>query len=203
MRYKRLWVLLAGIVLISAAFLLLNFKAAVSSTQIIQRINITKLDGHYPDRLGPTDKISLVLVGEGPLARALQKALAKNWDARIGRFEPVQELKPKYSSPALVIYVSSANPNWTPFFALNLFSIQAGYATNGDMTFLEGLDKTKPYIRNSDPSVVDLYTEYEINDRSFGLISRPGYDQYLADDLAKEIVNTLKNLYNIQDPGGG
>ena len=68
---------------------------------------------------------------------------------------------------------------------------------------MDGLDKTQPYIRSSDPSAVNLYTEYKGNDRSFGLISRPGYNGYLAEYLAREIIQTLKNLYNIQDPTGG
>ena len=68
---------------------------------------------------------------------------------------------------------------------------------------MDGLDKPQPYIRSSDPSAVNLYTKYEVSDWSFGLISRPGYDQYLAEYLAHEIVQALKNLYNIQDPTGG
>jgi hypothetical protein len=68
---------------------------------------------------------------------------------------------------------------------------------------MEVLDKTQPHIRNPDPSVVNVYIEYEVSDRSFGLISRLGYHQYLADYLAQEIVQALKNLYNIQDPTGG
>jgi len=58
-------------------------------------------------------------------------------------------------------------------------------------------------IRNPDPSVVNLYTDYEVSDRSFGLISRLGYHQYLADYLAQEIIQALKKLYNIQNPTGG
>ena len=83
------------------------------------------------------------------------------------------------------------------------FSIQTEYATNADPTFMEILDKTQPHIRNPDPSVVNLYVEYEVSDRSFGLISRLGYHQYLADYLAQEIIPAMKNLYNIQDPTGG
>lgn len=59
------------------------------------------------------------------------------------------------------------------------------------------------FIRNPDPLAVNLYTEYEGSDQSFGLISRLGYDQYLAEYLAREIVQALKNLYNIQGPTGG
>lgn len=92
---------------------------------------------------------------------------------------------------------------WTPFFAMIHFTIQAGYATNGDATFMEALDKTQHHIRNPDPSVINLYTEYEVSDRSLGVISRLGYHQYLANYLAQEIAQALKNLYNIQDLTGG
>jgi hypothetical protein len=205
MKNKRLSFLLGVIVLISAAFLLLNFRLAKSNTQAIERILVTELKNGYPARLQPNDKISLVLVGKGPLVRPLEKALTEKMDkSRIGGIlELAQELEPPVSNPVLVVQVDRSSPSWTPFFAMSHFFIHAGYATNGDMTFMEGLDKTKPYIRNPDPSVVDWYTEYDITDRSFGLISRLGYHEYLADYLAQEIVQTLKNLYNVQDPGGG
>jgi hypothetical protein len=204
MKNKRLWILLGALLLLSSAFLLLPFRVAVSNTQALQMIMVTELEGNYPDRLQPDDKISMVLVGEGPLVSALQTALTEEMNiVGIGQLEWEQELKSKYPNPVLVVNVDPPGPIWTPFFAMSQFSVQAGYATDGDTTFMDGLDKTKPYIRNSDPSVVNLYTEYKVNDRSFGLISRPGYHGYLANYLAQEIVQALKNLYNIQDPTGG
>lgn len=203
MRDKRLWILLSGIVLISAAFLLLNFRVAASNTQAIQKIMTTELAGNYPDPLQRNDKISLVLDGESPLAGALQKSLTEKMDkAGMGKVELAQELEPRYPNPVLFIKVDSSSLIWVPFFAMSQFSMHAGYATNGDTTFMEVLDKTQPYIHNPDPSVVNLYTEYAGNDRSYGLISRLGYHGYLADYFAQEIVQALKNLYNIQDMGG-
>lgn len=74
MKNKRLWIL-RGIALIGSAFLLLNFRIAASKTHTIQRIMTTELQGNYPDRLQRDEKISMVLVGEGPLVSALQVAL--------------------------------------------------------------------------------------------------------------------------------
>jgi len=203
MKTKRFWLLPGGILLISAAFLFLNFRLASSDTQVMQSINTTEIDGHYPERLGADDKISFLLTGEGPLASALQKALAEKIDeAGLGQAEPAHKLEPRNPNPALIVKVGRPGLVWTPFFATSRFSIQAGYATDGDTAFMETLDKTQPYIRNPNPSVVDLYTEFEGSDRSFGLMSRLGYHRYLADYLAGEVVNTLKNLYNIQDLGG-
>ena len=204
MKNKYSWISLGGIVLISAAFQLLNFRITASNTQTTQRIMTTELEGNYPDYLQQKDKICLVIFGEVPLVTALQKALTEKMDkAGMGQFELEQGLKPKYPNPILVIKADKTSPFWTPLFAISHFSLQAGYATNGDPTFMDALDKTQPYIRNPDSSVTFLYTEYEITDRSFGLISRPGYYQYLAEHLAQELVQALKNLYNIQDQADG
>lgn len=200
MKNKRLWILFAGIILISAAFLLLNFRVSASNTQAIQKIITTEAEGNYPDRLQSNDKISLVLVGEGPLVSALQKALTENMErAGMGHLELVQEPEPAYPNPVLIVKVCRRGLIWTPFYAMSQFSIHAGYASNGDSTFMEVVEKTQTTIGNPDHSVVNLYAEYEGNDRSLGLISRLGYHRYLADYLAQEIVNALKNLYNIQD----
>jgi hypothetical protein len=171
--------------------------------QVIPRLLGTKVD-RYPDRLRPNDKISLVLAGEGPLVRALQNALAEKWDnARMGQLALEQERRSTYPNPVLDIQVGRSELVWTPFFATCQFSIDARYATNGDPNFMETLDATQIYLRSPDPSVIHLINEYEGSDRSFGLISRLGYHQYLADYFAQQIIDVMKNLYNIQDPGGG
>ena len=80
MKDRRLWILPGALLLLSSAFLLLSFRVAVSNIQALHRIMVTELEGNYPERLQPDDKISLVLVGEGPLVRALQKALVEEMD---------------------------------------------------------------------------------------------------------------------------
>lgn len=41
-----------------------------------------------------------------------------------------------------------------------------------------------------------MYAEFDVSDRSFGLISRLGNHQFLADYLAQEIVAVMKALYH-------
>lgn len=196
MKNKRLWILLGGIVLISAAFLLLNFHVAASNTQVEKLILTTDMGDNMPVPMQRKDKISIVLVGEGPLVGALQKALTEQMDkAGIGEFELAQELEPVYQNPVLVVKVGKPGPIWTPFFAMSQFSIHAGYASNGDTTFMKAVEETHTSIGQKDVS--SMYAEYEVNDRSLGLISRPGYHQYLADYLAQDIVAVLKDLYHV------
>lgn len=196
MKNRRLWISLGGVLLISAAFLLLNFRVAVSSTQAEKLVATTDSGDNLPTPMQRNNKISTVLVGEGPLVRALQKALMEKMDrAGIGEIELVEELEPAYQSPALVVKVGKPGPIWTPVFAMSALPIHAGYASNGDMAFMEIIEETHTSIASPDHSVLTMYGEYEVRDRSLGLISRPGYHQFLADYLALEIVTALKDLY--------
>jgi hypothetical protein len=196
MKNKRLWILLGGI-LISAAFLFLDFRVAASSTQTGKLIATTDMGENMPVPMQRKDKISIVLVGEGPLVHALEQALTEQMDkAGIGESDLAQKLEPVYQNPVLVVKVGKPGPIWTPFFAISQFSVHAGYASDGDTTFMEGIEKTHTSIGKKD--VTNMYAEYEVSDRSFGLVSRPGYHQFLADHLAQEIVTVLKDLYHVQ-----
>jgi len=197
MKNKHLWILLGGIVLISAAFLLISFRVAVSNTQTEKLIFTTDMGENMPVPMQRRDKISIALVGEGPLVRALQKALTEQMGkAGIGESDLVKKLEPVYQNPVLVVKVGKPSPIWTPFFAMSQISVHAGYASNGDSTFMEGVEKTHTSVGKKD--VANMYAEFEVNDRSFGLVSRPGYHQFLADYLAQEIVTVLKDLYHVQ-----
>ena len=197
MKNKRLSILLAEIVLISIAFLLLNFRVAMSKTQAEKLIAV--LDpgaANMPVSMQRNDKIDLLLVGKGPLLGALQKVLIEKVDeARIAEIKVVQELEPANKNPVLVVRVDGAGPIWTPFLATSKISVHAGYASNGDPAFMEVIERTHTSVAQKD--VANMYAELEVTDYSLGLISRLGYHQFLADHIAQEIVTALKDLYNV------
>ena len=196
MKNKRLWILLGVIALTGAAFLLLNFRVAASNTQTGKLILNMDYEDNMPVPMQRKDKISLVLVGEGSLVGALQKALMERMDnAGIGEIELAQEREPVYQNPVLFVKVDKPGPIWTPFFAMSQFSVHAGYASDGDPTFMESIEKTRTSVAKKD--VGNMYAEYDVIDYSLGLISYRGYHQFLADYLAQEIVTVLKDLYNV------
>jgi len=193
---KRLQWLLGGLVFLGAAFLFFNFRLAVSSTQAEKLVVTTDLGKDMPVSMQGNHKISMVLVGEGPMVNALQKRLfEKIAGTQIAEIEPVQKLEPMYQNPVLVVKVGKPDPIWTPFLGMSRLPIHVGYASDGDATFMEAIEKTHTSIGKKD--VANLYAEYEVKDLSLGLISRRGYHQYLADYLALEVVAALKDLYNM------
>jgi hypothetical protein len=192
---KWLWVFLGSIALLCAAFWSLNFRIAASNTKSENHINTASIGDGLPHAMQRREKINLVLVGDSPLMAAPQKALEREMkDARIADVELVQGIEPRYQSPVLIVDIGRPDLLWTPFFATSQFTVQTGYSSVGDTTFM---GETPVIMDNRDGSALNMWGEYKVSDRSWGLISRPGYHQILADCLAREIVSTLKDLYRI------
>ena len=148
-----------------------------------------------PDAMQRREKINLILVGEGPLIGALPKALAVEMNkAGMEDIKLVQGIDLKARQPALLVKVESPSFLWTPFFATSQITAQAGYSSTGDTTFM---GETLVTIDNKDGPVLNMYGEYKVSDRSWGLISRQSYYQTLAEYLAREIASTLKDLYRV------
>jgi hypothetical protein len=192
---SRIWILLGGFALLCAAFWGLNFRIAYSKTESEKNITTTSIGDGLPYVMQRQEKITLALIGEGPLIAALQKTLAVEMkNAGVGDIELVQGMEPSYQGPVLIVKVVRPGLFWTPFFGTSQFLTQAGYSSSGDTTFM---GETPITINNKDGPALIMYGEYKVNDRSWGLISRLGYHQLLADYLAREIVAVLKDLYGV------
>jgi hypothetical protein len=191
----RFGLLLAGIAFLIVAFLFLNFRAAASHTEVEKNVMTAGIGEGLPDAMQRREKISLVLVGEGPLIDALQNFILTEMNqAGIGDIDPVQQILTEYQNPVLVVKVEQPDVLWTPLFANSHFTIQAGYSSTGDTTLIGEPPVT---VDNRHGAALNMYGEYTIRDRSWGLISRPAYHQSLADSLAREIVASLKELYKV------
>jgi hypothetical protein len=195
MKNRRLWILLAGVACLGTAFWFLNFCIAAIDTESEKNITTASRGDGLPHAMQRREKINVVLVGEGPLIDALQKAFAVEINkAEIGDIELVQGIERKYQSPVLVVKLGSTDLLWTPFFATSHFTIQAGYSSSGDTTLI---GETPVTIDNRYGPALHMYGEYKVRNRSWGLISRPAYLQSLADYLAQQIVAALKELYRV------
>jgi hypothetical protein len=193
MKSKSLWILLGVIVVLGAAFMFLNFRLAVNKTSSEKNLITTGIGDQMPSAIQRRDKISIALVGEGPFVNMLQKALAAEMrNADLGDIEFVQGPAPTYQNPVLVVQMGKMDLLWTPLFATSQFSVNVGYDSSGDTTFM---GKNPIVIDNQNGSNLNVYGEYIVRDRSWGLISRPGYHQILADYLAQQIAAVLKDLY--------
>ena len=195
MKHRWPWMGLGAMAILGAALLFLNFHAAVSNTQSERNISSVGLGEGLPQAMRCRERISLALVGEGQLVGALQEALvAQMHNAGIGDTDLVRGLEPASETPVLVVKVEEPDLLWTPFYAASRLSVQASYSSNGDNTLMGDTPVT---VDNSNGPVLTMHAEYQVDDRSWGLISRPGYHQTLAAHVAHDIVATLKELYKV------
>jgi hypothetical protein len=195
MKIRRIWFILGGLVLVIAAFLLINFHAAVSNTQAERNITTTSIGEGLPVAMQRRDKITIIVTGEGLLVPVLQKAmLVEMRKAGMANVELVQEPESAYKNPVLIMKIGKPELFWTPFFATSRFTVQAGYASNGKTPLM----KDTPILDNTNGPALNMNADIKVNDQSWGILSRPGYDQILADWLAHNIVEATMNIY-----GGG
>jgi hypothetical protein len=195
MKNRRLWIFVGVIAVLGAAFLFLDFRVAVSNTQSEKNVTTTGIGDGLPYAMQRRDKIVIAVVGEGSLVSALQKALAVEiQNSGLVEIEFAHELEPAYQNPVLIVQLGKPGLFWTPFFGNSQFSIQGGYASNGDATFMGDTPVT---VDNKNGPALNMYGEFKVSDRSWGLISRPGYHHLLADYLARQIVAALKELYKV------
>ena len=193
MKIRQIAILLGGLALLIAAFLLINFRAAFSSTQAENNRSSVSIGDQMPNSMQRRDKITIIVEGDGLLARAIEKAvLAEFRKAGLENVELAQALTPTYPNPVLLIKPGNPSVIWTPFFATSQFAVQAGYASNGDTALLGDTPST---IDNRNGPALDMASDFKITDRSWGIISRPGYYQFLADTVAQNVVKVTTNLY--------
>lgn len=185
--------IIAVAAVLTAAFLLLNFRAAFSNTQAQSTVTTASSGDALPEAMQQRAKITVMVTGEGPLVSALEKALVTEiGKAGLGEVELVHALDPRYPNPVLMVDAGRPGILWTPVFGSSSFPIQAWFASNGDATVADqevlGFDNTEG------PGMI-THAEYQVSDRSWGILSRPGYYQVLADSLARSIVEALSKLY--------
>ena len=193
MKKYRLLILVGILGILIAAFLLINFHAAVSNTRSQNNIVTSSTGDRLPDAMQRRDPITILVDGDGPFVAALQKSMAEQMPkAGMGNVRLSSGQTAAGSTPVLLVKVAKPNLIWTPFFGTSRFTVKVGYASNGDLSFLE---KTPVTYNNQNGSVLNMSAEYQVEDQSWGLISYPGYYQILSDWLAHTIVDATVILY--------
>lgn len=190
---KKTWIILAGVAVLAAAFLLLNFRLAYSGTSANTNAVTASSGDAVPTALQQREKITLCITGEGPLVGVLQDTLAaKLREAGLGEVEVTRALMNNYPNPVLRVDVGQPGVLWTPFYGSSRFQVTAGFVSNG---VTATLNAQPVEFETGEGPAVNMSAEYNLSDRSFGILSRPGYYQILADWLANSIVEAVRKLY--------
>ncbi|HEX6383766.1 MAG TPA: hypothetical protein VF177_03755 [Anaerolineae bacterium] len=188
--------------IIAAAFLLLDFRLLRAQMAVDSNAGTYSFSIDEERRLPLEQDLDLYVQApqglEAQVVEALSEELPTNPYVRAVN---VQE-EPLAAAVDSVVVVEIDEPSvlfWSPFYARTVMTVDVAYASDGEVAWI---DEDVVVLESSDPPVpvVRVRAEHSFNGSAYGLISRPGYASYLANELATHINASLANT--LADRGG-
>ncbi len=195
MKQKTLIVLLVIVLIVvlsGSALILANFSAMKSD--IAQNSSVASSNGGDESALNRSpDKTGLFVGGESQLGAAVHQALTKKLSGQVvtGEIVPVDGTSDKADYPLLFVSLEQQDITWTPVYAKADVKVSIYYATDGDVSFRH--NQPPGFTMPGDQPALKMDGTYSFTDTSWGLISSPGYMNYLAGEIAKAISTNIIN----------
>jgi hypothetical protein len=190
-------IVLAAVLVLVGAFLWLDFKVIASHTQTDNQLSTYSAGEELPDVMQGNPAIQFSVSGDSALDRALRSLLSQ----KLGQdpaFGQVAELEPSHEDaahPSLLVELTEQKVWWTPLYAQTALTVKVAYASDGDFSFRT---KSLVHFANTSGPGVKMEGEYHLSDTSWGLMSRPGYNHHLAQQLVTQIVDGLYGVYKME-----
>ena len=137
-------------------------------------------------------KTGMVVTGDSRLAWALQnqiKGQLQNNPA-FGQIQLLDGIDEQVNYPILLVEIVPQEIFWTPIYARANVKVIVSYASDGDISFR--MSQPVEFKHTSDQATLKRSGSYTFTDTSWGLISNPGYLDYLAREIARPIAADLK-----------
>lgn len=90
----------------------------------------------------------------------------------------------------LVVTLKQRCGFWPPVYAHTSLQFEAAYASNGDVSFRES--EPTQFHSAGDQAVGQYEGHYQLTDRSWGVMSLPGYRDYLARQVAVTLLTSMQ-----------
>lgn len=191
------FVLLLGVLV--AAFLWLDFQLARSNTQAQSTVSTAR--SGEPDDQGLLLNQGLLVFVEGPedLARPLRRELARRLGVipNLAGISVVDNPPDQVGQPVLGFEIQASNVNWTPVYARAQLNLRMIFASDGELSWRH---LQNPVMELRELGTIRVDGDFTIEDTTVGLISRPAYYRYLAEQIALRTGESLAQA--LQPPPG-
>lgn len=170
-------------------FLLLDFHVVRGQAKSESQVS-TYTFGIDEDSKLPFNQVLYVYVmDDGGLERELASALKESLTGNpyIGTIEIRGGTPAAASGSVLVVEITQPDILWTPFYSRAKIEMQAAYASDGEVDWIA---EEAVNLENSEPQV-RLRGDYQMQASASGLMSMPGTNSYLAQQLADQIEASL------------
>jgi hypothetical protein len=193
---KRLVIVLGAVAVVAVlycAFWLLNFRAMSSDTAYDATVASSNPAAESGQAVIANTPTNLYVEGDSELAAALRARLANNLGGVPG-LAPINLVsEPTEQRGTALVYVTlkEQRVRWTPFYARTELVVQVAYSSNGDVAFRQ---QDPPHFQQTPGNVaLQVLGTYAMADVSKGAMSRPGYQGYLAAQMADYVRSSLGN----------
>lgn len=138
--------------------------------------------------MAPGFTLTFSVTGDEALARVLTPDLEEQLEAMpsVGAATAVPASQQNEAAPFLLVELSPERL-WTPFYGRATVNAQVYFAYDGDAPW--PLDEA--VVFDTSPAV-KAHGEFTVVDTSWGLISKPAYNEHLARALAKAVATALE-----------
>lgn len=172
-----------------AAFLLIDFQLARSSTSVDSQVGTASNNQPAPGRV----PVYVWVEEKDALSTALRDQLVREL-ARGGRYDPVllPSAKPGAGDvPLLRVWIERPGLSWTPVYAQADMQVRFGFSS-----YTTAIDFETDAAAMLPSEGWGVYTDgtLAVKDRTFGLVSLPAYWRYLAGKAAQGISEELGKI---------
>ncbi|MBN1484634.1 MAG: hypothetical protein JXA37_07920 [Chloroflexia bacterium] len=194
MRGKHIWIIVGilGALLLVVAFWWLDFRLARSTTRSELHLSAYRSGDALPAEMVAGSPLDYAVVDSGPLARTLRGELLDELEVDPA-FSRVSSVPPVDYSPHPFAWIEAEllQEIWTPFYAAARVSVTLAYASNGDLAW-----RDDPVVRfeSSEGPIVRIRATFVFENSAWGLLSVDGYRTLLAEQMAGETHQLLRDL---------
>jgi hypothetical protein len=191
---RKRWIgvgIVALVILLSgSALILASFSAMTSQMDSNSSLaSSSGSQGAQPPLAGL--ETALYVSASARLKGALEAELIRSLQGRpeFGQIRLLKATTDRTDLPYLFVEVEPQDWLWTPVYARAGLKVSVAYSSDGDVSFRN----THPvqFFHEGDQPAVKRSGSYNFSDVSWGLISSPGYSDYLGRTVAAGIVNSL------------
>jgi hypothetical protein len=188
-------IILLGLLALVVVFLTADFNFARSETTSEHNLTTIRQGDEIPTPMPIEQNLTVAVVGEGAFAGRLREAILAELTASNLATQGQWVVTSDANNHALHLLVRVDHNTflWTPVYAQATVNTTLGYASNHDLSW----HGTFPVSMETNHEAPLLWAtgEFELSDRSRGLLSRPAYQRILAEKLAAEMVQALGKIY--------
>ncbi len=185
------WIIL-GVAGLGILFFLVSFRIISSQSAVNSEVSAYHQNTEAKPVAFSQLATQLVVEGDGPLVQTIRAEIMRLVEneknlVQVNLAFPTDEAG---QFPLLVVTLNQQSGFWTPVYARTTLQVEAVYASNGDLSFRES--EPTQFHSAGDQPVRQYEAHYQLTDRSWGVMSLPGYRDYLAHQIAVDLLTSMQ-----------